>query len=81
MTRASSTCTTCGAQFHGDQAHCTMPGCHETFTGPASYDAHWVGKRCVRPHNMPGLTQRPDGVWKLTTIPGQLALSFPGRRR
>lgn len=72
-------CRDCGARFHGGQAHCTS--CHETFTGPAAYDAHWVGRRCVRPHAMPALTRRPDGVWKLTAIPGQLQLTFAGRRR
>lgn len=74
-------CRDCGATFTGDQAHCTMPRCHQTFTGPAAYDAHWVGRRCAPPGANPALTQRPDGVWKLTAIPGQLQLSFAGRRR
>lgn len=63
------------------EALVTCHDCGETFTGPASHAQHRVGRRCVKPDAMPALTQRPDGVWKLTTIPGQLQLTFAGRRR
>jgi hypothetical protein len=69
------TCT-CGATWDGYRIqHCTVPGCHQTFTGTYTGDMHRVGvigvkegpnrRRCLSPDEMraKGLVQNDEGQW------------------
>lgn len=42
-----ATCRDCGATFSGKQEHCTLTGCHMTFSTTAVGDAHRVGEHGV----------------------------------
>lgn len=59
----------CGATWTGvSRCHCAAEGCHNTFGGATSFDAHRDQRgehgRCKSPESL-GLVQTEKGIWSV----------------
>lgn len=60
----NATCGGCDARWRRQGfAHCAAAGCHQTFSGVRTFDAHRRRFKCRKPADA-GLVLGDDGVWR-----------------